>query len=173
MLSQGIAANEKLFAIQIEAESPICRAEGSVTTKNFLPNFSLKAIVMNRPTSPHLTIYRPQITSVLSILHRMTGVALYAGALVLVGWLAIAAYYPSDYARLHDCLTSLVGRALLFGWTLAFYYHLANGIRHLFWDMGKGFKLGAVTASGVFVLIFTLAATLGSWAYAYHVVGKL
>jgi len=122
---------------------------------------------ISRPTSPHLTIYRPQITSMMSIAHRITGVALYAGALVLVAWLAVAAYMPKRYDQFHECLMSPVGRALLFGWTLAFFYHLLNGIRHLFWDMGKGFALSCVTRSGVMVLVLAMFLTIDVWYYAY------
>lgn len=124
-----------------------------------------------RPTSPHLTIYKWQITSVLSITHRMTGIALYAGALVMVGWLVIAAYMPYNYVKFHSFFASQFGRVLLLGWTLALYYHLANGIRHLFWDMGKGFTIPQATASGWAVILFTLAATAGSWAFATHAWG--
>lgn len=128
---------------------------------------------ISRPTSPHLTIYKPQITSVMSIMHRITGVALYAGALVLVAWLVIAAYMPFRYAGFHDVLLSPIGRLVLFGWTFAFFYHLCNGIRHLFWDIGKGFALKAVTASGVIVLLTSVALTVGCFAYAYHASGAL
>jgi succinate dehydrogenase / fumarate reductase, cytochrome b subunit len=119
----------------------------------------------NRPTSPHLTIYKPQITSVLSITHRMTGVALFFGTPLLVGWLYVVAYAPAHYVKLHECLASDAGKALLFGWTLAFYYHLANGIRHLFWDLGKGFTIPQVNRSGWAVLIFTLLMTMFTWGF--------
>lgn len=117
---------------------------------------------VNRPTSPHLTIYKPQITSVLSIMHRMTGVALYAGALLMVSWLYVATYMPNDFAVYHGYLTSTVGQIFLFGWTLAFYFHLANGIRHLFWDMGKGYDIKTAAKSGWLVVAFALLATAGS-----------
>lgn len=119
----------------------------------------------HRPTSPHLGIYKPQITSVLSIMHRATGLFLYAGALALVGWLMLAAYYPSHYAKWHECATSWGGRLFLLGVLLAFYYHLANGIRHLFWDIGKGYELKNATLSGWLVLIFAGIATAASWGY--------
>lgn len=120
---------------------------------------------VSRPTSPHLSIYKPQITSVLSITHRMTGIALYAGALAMVFWLVLAAYSPVHYAKWHNCASSWGGRLLLLGWMLAFYFHLANGVRHLFWDMGKGYSLPAMKASGLLVLLFTLGATAGSYVY--------
>jgi succinate dehydrogenase / fumarate reductase cytochrome b subunit len=124
-----------------------------------------------RPLSPHLTIYRPQITSMLSILHRITGVALYAGTALLMGWLWSAAYAPELFAQMHQCLSSTIGKVALIGWTLAFYFHLANGIRHLFWDVGMGFSIPQATRSGWLVLIFTLLATLFSWGFIQATVG--
>lgn len=128
---------------------------------------------VNRPTSPHLSIYKWQITMVLSILHRATGVALYAGALLMVAWMVVAAYYPANYAEYHGYLTSWGGRMLLLGWTLSLFYHLANGIRHLFWDIGKGYTIPAATCSGWMVVLFTLGMTAASWAYVYHKAGLL
>lgn len=121
----------------------------------------------DRPLSPHLQIYRWQITSVLSILHRATGVALAVGTLALVYWLIAAAMGAEEFATAQSLAGSVVGRLLLFGWTLALFYHLANGIRHLFWDMGLGFELPTVTRSGWAVLLLTLALTLGAWIWGY------
>lgn len=118
---------------------------------------------VTRPTSPHLTIYRPQITSVTSIFHRFTGIGLMAGTALLVTWLFVAAYQPGEYIYLYEWMESPLGLILLFGWTLAFYYHLANGVRHLFWDMGKGFDIPSATRSGWFVLVFTVIMTGASW----------
>ena len=118
----------------------------------------------SRPLSPHLTIYRKQISSVLSILHRMTGVALVAGALLLVTWLAVAAYAPAMYAKFYEVAAALPGRVILFSFTFAFYYHLCNGIRHLFWDIGKGFSILAMTRSGWAVVICSLLLTIASWS---------
>jgi len=123
---------------------------------------------MERPISPHLTIYKPQISSVLSITHRATGVALYAGALVMVCWLVLAAYYPGHYVEWHGYAMSPVGRILLLGWTLSFFFHFANGVRHLFWDIGTGYTLPVMHKSGVAVVVFTIAASLGVWYYAYY-----
>lgn len=126
---------------------------------------------IQRPTSPHLSIYRPQITSVTSIMHRISGVALYVGAVLLVGWLWAAAYAPMTYSRMHECLSSLPGMGLLAAWTAAFYYHLSNGIRHLFWDMGKGLDIGCAARSGWFVLVLTLLLTVFTWGFALNSVG--
>lgn len=118
-----------------------------------------------RPTSPHLTIYRPQISSVLSIAHRMAGIWLFFGALFLVAWLCVVAYAPAMYAGLHECLHAPLGQLFILSWLAAFYYHLANGIRHLFWDIGKGFALPQVNASGWAVILFTLAMTAVTWGF--------
>jgi succinate dehydrogenase / fumarate reductase cytochrome b subunit len=118
---------------------------------------------VSRPLSPHLGIYRWQITMTLSILHRATGMALVAGTLLLVSWLCTAAYAPRFYPELSEFILSPVGQLLLLGWMLSFYFHFANGIRHLFWDIGKGFALPAATRSGWLVVIFAIAMTAFTW----------
>ena len=123
----------------------------------------------NRPLSPHLQVYRPQLTSMLSILHRITGVALAVGTLLLVYWLAAAAGGPESYAAAQGFIGSFFGQLLLFGWTVALFYHLANGIRHLFWDAGYGFELPTVQRSGLAVLAATAVLTVVSWIAAYVV----
>lgn len=120
-----------------------------------------------RPLSPHLQIYRPQITSVLSITHRATGIALAAGTLLLVYWLAALAAGADAYADARALLDSWFGRIVLVGFTLALFFHLANGIRHLFWDAGKGFELGAVYNSGRAVVVVTVVATVLVWVLAF------
>ena len=94
-----------------------------------------------RPLSPHLQVYKPQMTSVMSILHRATGVALVAGTLMVAWWLIAAATGPQAYAYAQDFAASPIGMVMIFGWSVALFYHLSNGIRHLFWDMGYLFKL--------------------------------
>lgn len=128
---------------------------------------------IKRPLSPHLSIYSKQITSTLSILHRISGVALYIGLILLVVFLYVVAYFPKDYASLHQCLSSAAGKTLLFGWTLAFYYHLFNGIRHLYWDMGKGFDLASVNRTGWMAVILSVLSSIITWYAAYHNVGVL
>jgi succinate dehydrogenase / fumarate reductase cytochrome b subunit len=127
----------------------------------------------DRPLSPHLQIYRPQITSVLSILHRITGMALAAGSLLLVYWLIAAAAGADAFATAQSLIGSFVGRLLLFGWSFALFFHLANGIRHLFWDMGLGFELKTVTRSGWTVVIVSLLLTLVAWFLGYWQMGGL
>lgn len=117
----------------------------------------------NRPLSPHLQVYRPQITSVLSILHRITGVILSIGILVLVYWLAAAAGGDESYAGAVALLGSAFGQILLFGWTLAFFYHFCNGIRHLVWDTGRGFEIRQVERSGWAVVVLAVVLTVAFW----------
>ena len=127
----------------------------------------------NRPLSPHLRVYRPQITSVLSIMHRFAGVALAVGTLLLVYWLAAAATGPEAYAIAQGLIGSWLGRLLLLGWSVALFYHLLNGIRHLCWDAGWGFELKSIYASGWAVVIGTGALTLLAWLGGYAVKGGL
>ena len=122
---------------------------------------------VQRPTSPHLTIYRKQITSVLSITHRLTGLALYAGTALIAMWLWSAAYAPAQFSALHGLLASPFGKFCLLGWTACFYYHLCNGIRHLFWDVGAGFDLKQVDRSGWTVVFLTVLMTAYTWHIAY------
>ncbi len=125
----------------------------------------------NRPLSPHLSIYRPQISTVLSILHRLTGLALVAGTGLMVAWLWAAAYAPVSYATLHNGMASPIGELCLLGWTLAFYFHLGNGIRHLFWDIGMGFALPVMNRSGWAVIAFTALMTAATWGLVYSLAG--
>jgi len=114
----------------------------------------------NRPLSPHLEIYRPQWTMVLSITHRITGVGLTLGAVLVVWWLAAAATGPDYFAFVDGLLTSWVGLLVMTGSALALCYHTANGIRHLFWDMGLGFDLETARKSGQAVVGAAVAATV-------------
>lgn len=117
-----------------------------------------------RPLSPHLTIYRWPITMTLSILHRVTGIALSFGLLVLVGWLTQAAAGPEQYQYFRAAMSNPLGTALLIGWTFAFFLHLANGIRHLVWDVGYGFEKSQANASAWFALAFAVVLTAAFWA---------
>jgi succinate dehydrogenase / fumarate reductase, cytochrome b subunit len=116
-----------------------------------------------RPLSPHLQIYRPQITSVLSISHRFSGVVLAVGLLVLVYWLAALASGDAAYAAALAVLGAWPVQLLLFLGSFAFFYHLANGIRHLWWDSGRGFEISQVYASGWAVIVAAVALTLLAW----------
>jgi len=117
----------------------------------------------NRPLSPHLQVYRWQLTSVMSILHRATGIALAVGALYLATWVIYAAASPRAYALFQSFNTSIAGRIVLGGWLFSAFYHLCNGIRHLFWDAGYGFELKDAYRSGWIVVGASLVATAVSW----------
>lgn len=126
---------------------------------------------VDRPLSPHLQVYRPQITSVLSILHRVTGVALTFGTLLLTWWLTAAAYGAEAFATAQAFLGSWFGQLILWGFTFAVFYHLANGVRHLLWDFGWGFENEQVRQSGLVMVGFAVAATLITLIVAYAVGG--
>jgi len=112
-----------------------------------------------------------QLTSVTSILHRFSGIALAAGLLLLVFWIATVAAGPAAFAAMQAFLGSFLGRTLLFLWTAAFFYHLLNGIRHLAWDCGWGFSLPAVYRSGWAVVGGTAVLTLAAWVLGYYRMG--
>lgn len=119
-----------------------------------------------RPLSPHLGIYKPQLTSMLSITHRATGFALFVGALLLSWWIVFNAYGCGDC--INKMVFSVPGRVFLFLWSLALYYHMLNGVRHLFWDAGKGFEIKTVYASGIAVVLGAIALTAGSWFAVFY-----
>jgi len=125
----------------------------------------------NRPLSPHLQIYKPQLTSVLSILHRFTGLGLVLGAAALVAWLIAAAVGAAAFDRAQGLAGAWYGRAALFLWAFAIFYHLTNGIRHLFWDAGFGFELKTVYLTGWTVVILSLLLTLGAFTAGYWYLG--
>lgn len=125
-----------------------------------------------RPLSPSIQVYRPQLTSVLSITHRLTGVALGIGSVLLVSWLIAADEGPQTYVKMQQFLGSPVGLLLLLAWTFSLMFHLANGIRHLFWDLGLGFRLRSIYASGWAVIALSLMLTLLTCLLASMVVDR-
>ena len=114
---------------------------------------------VERPLSPHLQVYRPQITSVLSILHRATGLALSLGMLVLAYWLVAVATGEAAYSAARSLLGGVALKLCYAGWCFCFFYHLANGIRHLVWDIGVGLERGQYQLSGWLVVAFSLLAS--------------
>ena len=116
-----------------------------------------------RPLSPHLQVYKPQLTSFMSIVHRGTGVVLALGSLVLALWLVAAAGSPNTYAIFRDGMGSLVGKLALFVFSACLVYHFLNGLRHLFWDAGHGYELPKAYASGYAVLVLSVLLTGGLW----------
>ncbi len=118
---------------------------------------------INRPLSPHLQVYKPQITSVLSILHRGTGMVITLGAVIIAGWIWSIMIGSAAYHCLHGFLNSAIGKILMIFWTLCTSYHLFNGIRHLVWDCGYGFELDQVYWSGKGVLAGAVLLTALVW----------
>lgn len=124
-----------------------------------------------RPLSPHLQVYRFAYTMSLSILHRATGVALFAGLLILSCWLLAAADGPEHYARVAAFLGHPVLKIALIGWVVAFWYHLFAGLRHLAWDLGFGFEKAVARRSGAIVVGATLVAVAVTLGLAAHLFG--
>src|ERR1039458_3599012 len=115
-----------------------------------------------RPRSPNIQIYRPQLTSVLSIVNRITGVVLSVCAVVLVVWLIAAATGPRVYAAVQGAIASWIGQIVLVGATFAFFLHLCGGIRHLVWDTVHGFELRSIYISGWSVVAASVVLTVGA-----------
>jgi len=118
-----------------------------------------------RPLSPHLQIYRVQLTSLLSITHRATGIGLAFGAPILTWWLMALATGPGAYSSFIMVFNNWFGIVFLVGWTWALFYHLANGIRHLFWDSGVGLELTSTYTSGWVVVLSSMVLTTVCWIF--------
>ena len=116
-----------------------------------------------RPLSPHLQVYRPQLTSVMSILHRITGAALSIGQFIVIWWLVALAAGPQAYATFQAFAGHPVGIGLLLCWSAALFYHLCNGVRHLLWDMGYCLTLKGAYRAGYVVLIVAALLTAATW----------
>lgn len=117
-----------------------------------------------RPLSPHLQVYRPQLTSMMSIAHRASGVVLTTGTILLAAWLVALALGAESYALLAGLLAHPLGQFVLFGYSVALIYHALNGIRHLGWDIGIGLTIPEVYRNGQLVLILTAVLTAALWA---------
>jgi len=124
---------------------------------------------LERPLSPFMfpVWYRFQITSALSILHRLTGIGLAVGSILLAWWLISVAVGGELFETTHRFLVSPIGIVLLFLWSAAFFYHLCNGIRHLAWDAGYGFEIRTAARSGYAVIVMTSLLTLLAWLYVF------
>ena len=125
---------------------------------------------MDNPLSPHLQIYRWQITSVLSILHRVSGVVSSIGSVVLVTWLLSIGIGEEAFNFINLIFFSFFGRAVLIGITLAVCFNALNDIRHLFWDYGYGFSLNIVKITGWLIVIMSVTFTVLIWLFAYKVI---
>lgn len=124
-----------------------------------------------RPLSPNIQVYRPQLTSVLSIANRITGIGLTACAVVLVAWLVAAASGQQTYDRFQHLIGSWLGLLLLLAATFAFFLHLLGGIRHLIWDSVRAFELRQIYASGWIVVALSMALTLAAWFASLAIAG--
>lgn len=126
-----------------------------------------------RPLSPHLQIYRPMLTMMMSIAHRITGSALYFGSLLLAAWLIAAASGPDVYALVGGIAGSIPGQLVLFGYTWALLHHMFGGFRHFIWDTGRGFDLATIEIMARVSLVAALLATVALWLFGYFVMGVL
>ncbi|MBC7906072.1 MAG: succinate dehydrogenase, cytochrome b556 subunit [Rhodospirillaceae bacterium] len=117
----------------------------------------------NRPLSPHLQIYRLPLLALISITHRITGMGLVLGLVVLAYWLGSAASGPEAFATAQSFLGSPIGYVLLFGWTVALFFHLCHGIRHILWDTGWGYEIPQAYASAKVALVAAAVLTVVAW----------
>ena len=124
-----------------------------------------------RPLSPNVQIYRPQLTSVLSVLNRITGIVLSLGAVALVVWLLAAAAGPEAFSVVQTAIATWLGQIVLFGFTFAFFLHLCGGIRHLVWDTVHGFDLRSIYISGWLVVAASVVLTLAAWVISLLIAG--
>ena len=123
--------------------------------------------VRARPTSPHLQIYRWTITMAMSIAHRATGIANYAGTLLLVIWLAAAAWGQEPLNVVNEIYGSWFGQLVLFGYTWSLVHHMLGGVRHLVWDFGHGMEAAQRINMARFTLVGSVALTLAIWVVAF------
>lgn len=119
-----------------------------------------------RPLSPHLQVYRPMLTMMMSIFHRITGAALYFGTILLALWLLAVAAGPSSFDTINSFFGSYLGMLILFGYTWALIHHMIGGLRHFVWDLGKGFELDSVELMARMSIIGSLSLTVIIWAFA-------
>ena len=119
-----------------------------------------------RPLSPHLSVYKPQITSVLSILNRIFGCFMAISTPVLIYWLMAIASGPEAYANLQACFSHWFAKLFLVAWAFAFFYHMSNGVRHLFWDAGQGYEIETLNKSGYAVIASAVTLTLITICFA-------
>lgn len=131
---------------------------------------SLKA---QRPLSPHLQVYRPLINMMMSIVHRITGVALYCGTLLLAWWLTAAATGPSYFNYVNGIFGSVPGRIVLFGYTWALMHHMLGGLRHFLWDTGRGYDLDTIDKLSWGTLVLSVLLTGAIWFHRLTGMGGL
>jgi succinate dehydrogenase / fumarate reductase cytochrome b subunit len=124
-----------------------------------------------RPLSPHLSVYRPTVTMTMSIVHRITGVALYAGTLLVAWWLIAASISPEYFDFVSWIFGSWIGRLVLFGYTWALVHHMLGGIRHFIWDTGAALEKSAASRLAWLNLIGSVLLTLAIWIGGYMAQG--
>ena len=121
----------------------------------------------SRPLSPHLQIYKPQITSILSIFHRLTGISLSIGSFIIVAWIVSLSMGVESYSYFMSIVDNWFIQTIIFGFAFALFYHFSNGIRHLFWDAGLGFELKSVYVSGSIVVLNAIILTTLTLYFVY------
>ena len=121
----------------------------------------------SRPLSPHLQIYKPQITSILSIFHRLTGISLSIGSFIIVAWIVSLSMGVESYSYFMSIVDNWFVQTIFFGFAFALFYHFSNGIRHLFWDAGLGFELKSVYISGSIVVLNAIILTILTLYFVY------
>jgi len=159
---------------QRRAEKPFkdCRIRAIIVFSNrqgyrhIMKSADVKA---NRPLSPHLQIYKPIPTMVMSIMHRITGAALYFGTLLLAWWLISAASSEAYFNLVNGFFASFLGRLILFGYTWALLHHALGGIRHFMWDLGHGFDKHFATKMAYATAIGSVSLTILLWIIAYSI----
>ena len=124
------------------------------------------------PLSPHLGIYKPQITSVLSISHRISGVINFVGMLMLLWWIVYVSFSTTDLTKnfMWEFFSTNQGMAILVAWSFSLFFHMCTGIRHLFWDIGIGFSLRAVSISGWMAVIAAIMLTASTWCIIFRII---
>lgn len=121
------------------------------------------------PLSPHLSIYKPQISSVLSIFHRISGIALFIGMLLFLWWIVFICYNPDpENTKIWKFFQTIYGKGLLVIWSYSLFFHFCTGIRHLMWDQGHGFSIPEMNRSGWFAVILSIILTAVSWYLVFN-----
>jgi len=118
---------------------------------------------IQRPLSPHLQVYKLPLTALMSIMHRITGAGLAVGTILVTAFLIAAAMGEAEYNAVMELASHPIGKVVLFLWSAALYFHMCNGIRHMFWDIGKNFTKAGSQRSNFYVLAAALALTIGTW----------
>ena len=121
----------------------------------------------SRPLSPHLQVYRLPLPALMSITHRMTGIILSTGTVLVAVYLIALASGPEHFALLQPVIAHPLGQLVLFGYSLALFYHACNGVRHLFWDAVLGLNIASIYKSGILVLVLAFVLTAALWAWIY------